>query len=236
MGKVMCYLANFVILKPMILKAVLWDWDNTLFNSWDTITLGWNAVLRHFGMQEHTLNEVKAFAHRSCRDAFPAFFGERSQEATEVFYDTVYKNRVVELMPGARQILTMLHENGIAMGVVSNKQSHTLKEEIEKCELGHFFQTAIGSGDVPHDKPAPDGINLALQNMNQSPLGAWYVGDTPVDVEAARSAGCISVVVHTRESCEPHQPEHFCATLGDLQRLLESVLRQQDKHAHAARS
>lgn len=216
----------------MILRTVIWDWDNTLFNSWDTITLGWNAVLRHFDRQEYTLNEVKAFAHRSCRDAFPAIFGERSQEATDIFYEAVYQNRVMELMPGARQVLSMLHERGIPLGVVSNKEAHTLRDEVHACGLSEFFQTVIGSGDVPHDKPAPDGIQLALQDMCHSPLGAWYIGDTPVDVEAARSAGCISVLVHTRVSCEPHQPEYFCTTLDELKHLLEGVLDQQSKHEH----
>lgn len=208
----------------MKLRAVLWDWDNTLFDSWETIHYGWCAVSTHFGLPEQSLSEIKAFAHRSCRDIFPELFGKDSDTATQIFYEAVSRHQVMKLMPGVADILGMLKEKGITMGVVSNKEGHTLRKEIEQCGLQDYFQVALGSGDVPHDKPAPHGIQQALGAIQHHATETWYVGDTPVDVEAALQAGCLSVVVHAKESCKPREPDHFCHTLGDLQKLFEEKI------------
>ncbi|RMF58732.1 MAG: HAD family hydrolase, partial [Calditrichaeota bacterium] len=57
-----------------------------------------------------------------------------------------------------------------------------------------LFETVICMEDVPgRGKPHPDGINLALQNLN---IGrAYYFGDTLNDIIAAKAAGIIPIGV-----------------------------------------
>lgn len=204
-------------------KAILWDWDNTLFDSWDIIHLGWNAVSEEFSLPILSLEEVKTFAHRSCRDIFPSLFLEESDRAANIFYKTVRANQRMTLMPGAQEILQFLHDQNILMGVVSNKEGNILRHEIETCGFSHFFSVIFGSGDVSHDKPAPDGIQQALDEIHLNPTDIVYIGDTPVDVEAAFKAGCTSIVVHTKASCEPRQPHYFCSDLIELKKLMEDI-------------
>ncbi len=62
-------------------KAVLFDWDNTLIDSWPVIFEATNATLTEFGHDPWTLEEIKGRVRKSLRNAFPEYYGDRWQEA-----------------------------------------------------------------------------------------------------------------------------------------------------------
>jgi phosphoglycolate phosphatase len=54
----------------------------------------------------------------------------------------------------------------------------------------------IGAGDAEADKPDPAPIHLALSRMGQvADRSVWYIGDTALDMQAARAAGVTAVLV-----------------------------------------
>ncbi|MCI5050547.1 MAG: HAD hydrolase-like protein, partial [Rickettsiales bacterium] len=55
-------------------RAILFDWDNTLVNTWPTIHEALNVLMREKGREEWTLDQTKANVKKSMRDAFPAMF------------------------------------------------------------------------------------------------------------------------------------------------------------------
>jgi phosphoglycolate phosphatase len=59
-----------------------------------------------------------------------------------------------------------------------------------------FFRAAFGAGDAAADKPNPAPLLLALRAcaVPASP-SAWYVGDTRLDMEAARATGLTAVLL-----------------------------------------
>ena len=61
--------------------------------------------------------------------------------------------------------------------------------------VGGFFEVIVGGDEVPRQKPAPDGLLLALERLGGRPEDAAYVGDSPFDMQAARSAGLYAVGV-----------------------------------------
>ena len=209
-----------------MIKAVLWDWDNTLFDSWDAIEKGWLAVIDHFNWPDLTIDKIKSFGHRSVRDIFPALFGEREKEARDVFLETFYKYQTIKTMPGAKEVLEFLNSHNIKQGIVSNKAGDILREEVKLSGLENYFDVILGSGDSERDKPSPHGIQKALDKLNIKPADTWFIGDAAVDVEAAQAAGCISVVVHLESSCQPKQPNYFCHTLHELRHLFSKYTNQ----------
>jgi phosphoglycolate phosphatase len=59
----------------------------------------------------------------------------------------------------------------------------------------HYFETLIGREDVTHPKPHPEPVLKALAAMNKDNRNAWLVGDTPMDILAAKAAGIGAVGV-----------------------------------------
>jgi phosphoglycolate phosphatase len=178
-------------------RAILFDWDNTLVDSWATIHDALNFLMEKMGKPAWTLAETRARAQRSLRETFPLIFGERWEEA-----GAIYMNRFREIhldrltaMPGREAMLRALHGDGIYLGIVSNKTGEVLRREAERLGWTGLFGSIVGAGDASVDKPSAEPVHLAL-----APSGVlagdevWFVGDAPVDIECARNSGCVAVL------------------------------------------
>jgi phosphoglycolate phosphatase len=181
-------------------RAILWDWDNTLVDAWAGVQAGMNAALRSFAMPEWSVEEVRARARLSLREAFPPLFGVEWEKARDIFYTEV-RARHLELilpLPGVPEAL----EAAAAwpQGVVSNKQGPILRQEVRHLSWDRHFKAVIGAGDAVADKPSPAPILLALEKIGIAPgPEVWFIGDTGVDMQAGKAAGCSSVLLGDAE-------------------------------------
>jgi phosphoglycolate phosphatase len=97
-------------------------------------------------------------------------------------------------MPGAAEAL--LAGATWPRGVVSNKAGDYLRAEVVHLGWSAHFTAVIGAGDAVADKPSPEPIFMALDKMGFSPSqDIWYLGDTALDMQAARAAGVTAVLV-----------------------------------------
>jgi len=179
-------------------RAILFDWDNTLVDTWGTISLALNAALTAMGHPNWSLEETRVRARASLRDAFPRMFGERWTEARDIFYAT-YRARHLETiraLPEAERVTSSLAALGHYLGVVSNKTGPLLRAEAAKLGWDRHFGRMVGAGDAKIDKPAPDPVYLATEKLAITDYNSvWFIGDAAIDVECARHAGCISIIV-----------------------------------------
>ncbi len=176
--------------------VLLYDWDNTLVDAWAGVTAAINATFAEFDRPLWTLEEVRQRVRGSLRDTFPEMFGPEWTRARDVFYAALEAAHLdhVRPMPGADAALAA----GAAwpQGVVSNKTGRYLRAEVAKLGWGAAFGAVVGAGDAAADKPDAAPILLALERLGQ-PAGAavWYLGDTALDMQAARAAGVLAVLV-----------------------------------------
>ncbi len=177
-------------------RAILFDWDNTLVDTWPLIHKALNMTLRHMEHPEWSLARVRAEVAHSMRDSFPAMFGERWQEAATHYQNSYRAIHLQELMalPGAEAMLAAIPED-VFVGVVSNKQGVTLRKEIPQLGWSEHFDVAIGSTDAPRDKPYADPALLALQDSGiEAGPDVWFIGDTIADLGCAKNAGMSAIL------------------------------------------
>ncbi len=177
-------------------RAILFDWDNTLVNTWPTIVECYHDTFTALGLTPWTAQEVKDRAHGSLRDVFPQLFGERAGEAERIFYETFHRIHLerLEPLPGAQALLARACSVGCYVAVVSNKVGDNLRAELAHLGWGRWISRAVGAKDAKRDKPAPDPIYLALDGTGIAPdHSVWMVGDTPADLKCAHAAGCFPV-------------------------------------------
>ena len=98
-------------------------------------------------------------------------------------------------MPGAAEALAA----GAAwpQGVVSNKAGRYLRAEVAHLGWAERISAPWSARATRRaDKPDPAPILLALQRLGH-PVDAsvWYLGDTALDMHAARAAGVTAVLV-----------------------------------------
>ncbi len=180
-------------------RAVVFDWDSTLVDNWGGITRALERTFVAMGRTPWTEVEVRANAKMSLRDSFPILFGERSEEATQLFYSgfEAVHLEMLRALDGAPDILEALLARGIPTAVVSNKNGGYLRREAAHLGWDRYFHRIIGATAAPRDKPAPDPVHLALEGTG-IPAGpeVWFVGDSAVDLACAHAAGCTAVLIH----------------------------------------
>jgi phosphoglycolate phosphatase len=179
-------------------RALLFDWDNTLVDSWATIHDALQQTLTAMGHAPWTLEESKARVRLSLRDSFPALFGTRWEEARQIYLDAFLATHLERLaaLPGAVELLEHLQGAGFYLGVVSNKTGPVLRREAERLGWSRYFGRLVGATDAAADKPDPAPIRMALEGSGiAAGPDVWYVGDTAIDMECAVNAGCRPILV-----------------------------------------
>jgi phosphoglycolate phosphatase len=210
-------------------RAILFDWDNTLVDSWGTIHEALNFLMRAMDKPEWSIAETRERVRLSLREAFPLHFGERWEEAREIYlgrFREIHLDRLTPL-PGRERMLRALAGEGIYLGVVSNKTGELLRREVARLGWSGFFGSIVGAGDAPADKPAREPVHLAL-SPSGVPAGeeVWFVGDTAVDMECALNSGCVAVLLGN--AMAPQEFARFAPRLSfadeaDLFRTLEGL-------------
>lgn len=211
-------------------RAVIFDWDNTLVETWPAIHAALTSTFTHYGMESWTFEQTKQRVRRSMRESFPPLFGARWEEAGAFFKDAFTAIHLDYLKPAAdaEAMLADLKGRGIYLGVVSNKNGDVLRQEAEHLGWGGYFGQIVGAFDAAHDKPAADPVHLALSGSGIA-CGpeVWFAGDTDIDLECAAISGCIPVLVRADPPCngefDEHPPAHYvmgCLALSNLIRRL----------------
>ena len=209
-------------------KAMLFDWDNTLVDSWPIIHAALNHTFKQFGMPEWDRKTVQQKSRKSLRDNFPPLFGTRWQEARTIYYNEYSRIHASMMQPlsGANSLLDYLHKQAFPVGIISNKRHENLQIEIKRLQWEKYFAFAYGSGAAGHDKPQPDMGQKALKQLQMtSPAGVYYVGDTLLDVEFAHQCQFQSIIIGNRQECgtPPIEAHHYFPNLDEFNHYLSSI-------------
>ena len=176
--------------------AIVFDWDNTLVDGWEAIHAALNATFRAFALPEWSREQVLGNVRRSLRESFPALFGAEWTAARDIFYAEITRRHLDVLRPLPGSAAALDAAAAFPLGVVSNKQGPILRAEARHLGWAPRFGALIGAGDAAADKPDPAPMRLCLAALRvpASPR-IWYVGDTALDMQAARAAGLTAVLL-----------------------------------------
>lgn len=213
--------------------TLLYDWDNTLVDTWPVIHQALTETFAAFGMEPWSMEQVKSHVARSMRDAFPDLFGERAEEAGELYIAAYrrYQFAWLKPLPGVLELLEAQAALPLKIGVVSNKRNTLLNAEIEHLGWGKYFDVIIGAGDAAHDKPDAAPALLALSRLGIAPAKeVWFIGDSNADLECAHNAA-LTPILYGELIEKEHDPDKqfyrgwgyaaYAAEHGELLGLIE---------------
>ena len=127
----------------------------------------------------------------------------------------------VPLHDGVGDLLAQLKARQIPIAIVTGRSWNTTEVILKHHGILGDFVTIIANDHVERPKPAPLGIQLALTRMKMDPDEIVYVGDSHVDIMAARAAGSRAVAalwdrVASRERLAVYDPHHWATHPSQL--------------------
>jgi phosphoglycolate phosphatase len=124
-------------------------------------------ALKHSAIPEHE------FAHLWPR--FEVLYGERCGLRSHPY-------------PGIHAALERLRRAGSVLAVVTNKEAVYTHRVLERHGLSEFFSLVVAGDTLPVRKPDPKVIQHALAALGADSGSVVLVGDSIIDVRAARAA------------------------------------------------
>jgi HAD superfamily hydrolase (TIGR01509 family) len=169
------------------IKAVLFDWDGTLLDSFHADS---SAYLAMFAEMRITwrLEELSQHYSPNWYDVYRAAgLPEDHWDAADAAWRKHYSGFRPKLIPGARKVLTAIGRR-YKMGLVTSGDRDRVLRQLREFRLTKSFQARVCSGDTEDKKPHPGPLNFALRCIGLQAANCVYVGDSPEDVQMAKSA------------------------------------------------
>lgn len=188
----------------MNFQAAIFDLDGTLINSLEDLADSANAMLASYGFPTHPLDPYRYFVGNGSRKLIerclpkekatdPDFVEEALQRYKEIYaHHTEDKTRPYV---GILSALQMLQQQGIPMGICTNKHQSAADEIVAHMFPAGLFQAVVGDRPGLLRKPNPQKVLQMAEEFGVAPNCVAYFGDTSVDMDTAHHAGFYAVGV-----------------------------------------
>ncbi|NBX52917.1 MAG: HAD family hydrolase [Proteobacteria bacterium] len=178
--------------------AIIFDWDNTLVDTWPLIQIAINKTMKHMNKDPWSLEKVRDTVHKSMRESFPEIFGNDWQKAGEIYKKSYTDINIdnLKLLNNSFELINFIYRKNIPQFLVSNKVGITLRKEVKKLQINELFFSIVGAQDANRDKPNFDPVDFALMSsgIETKKHKIWFIGDTIADVECALNIGAYPIV------------------------------------------
>jgi phosphoglycolate phosphatase len=208
-------------------RAVIFDLDGTLIDSYQAIYLAFHYTYSEMGLPPLSYQQVERAVGRGLAHTFRELLGEeRVPQALTLFrqkYEEVFRAHT-DLLPDVREVVESLQGRGIQLAVATNKLGRFSRAIFEHFGMDKMFAVILGDGDVSQNKPDPEMLYLAMDKMGVGKEETIFVGDSVIDIQTGKNAGIRVFAVPTgntdREDLVKAQPTVIMSRLLDLLSLV----------------
>ena len=215
------------------MRAVLFDFDFTLADSSTGVVECFAHGFERVGLPNVEPEAVRRTIGLTLDEALRILHGVEDPAVARAFFDA-FRERAADVMvpntrflEGATSVVAACRAAGLATAICSTKKRTHIEGVLERDGVTALFDAVIGYEDVARAKPAPDALHAALARLDVGTERALYVGDHPVDAEAATRAGVAFVAVLTgpsrREEFGAHAVREFLPSIDEVPRVLRAL-------------
>ena len=178
--------------------AIIFDLDGTLVDTAPDLLAALNVVLTAeghepvvpAGLRQMVGHGARALFEHALRRTGAPVSAPRLNALTEQFLAFYRANiaRGSRPFPGVPETLDLLAGQGAGLGVCTNKAQDLTELLLDELKLSRHFPAIFGGGRTPYAKPDPRPLLEVVAALKGHPKRAVLVGDSAIDVAAARAA------------------------------------------------
>ena len=205
--------------------TVLFDLDGTILDSKELIFASFVHTFEiHRPGYNLTDDELESFFGPTLQQSFSRYSKDQNEidEMIKTYreYNVSHHDEIVKPINGAKQLIKLLHNKGYKVGIVSSKKTDLVMRGLEVIGVFNYMDIVIGCDEVKTPKPAPDGILMAVAELQSK--NALYVGDTPSDIKAGKAANvktCGCLYVTDPDKIINAKPDYTISKLDDIVKI-----------------
>ena len=182
-------------------RALIFDLDGTLIDSRRDLIRSVSATLREMGREELHEDTISGYIGHGAPQLVGRALGsgateDECQRALK-FFLAYYEDHKLDstcAYPGVPEALE--HLAAFPMAVLTNKPVRVSMRILEELGLAKYFRAVYGGNSFETKKPDPLGARTILREFGVASAEAMLIGDSEVDVQAARNAGTLVAAVN----------------------------------------
>lgn len=180
--------------------AVFFDIDGTLVDSNGLHIEAWRRAFAEAG-HDITAHAIATQVGKGPDNLVPALIPGADEAVAKQLGDAhgaIFKRDYLEEVrpfPGAHDLVARVHDSGRIVALASSSSQEELDHYVKLLDIAGLVDVSTTIDDVQRSKPAPDIFTAARDKAGVAADAVVVLGDSPYDMEPARTCGMRRVAV-----------------------------------------
>lgn len=210
-------------------RAIIFDADGTLFDTFELIVSAYHHVADVHGLVRPTPEQVRDQLGKSLPDIFRHFYPDANIEELLHTNNTYFAANAMKsaAFDGVADLLVELKAQGYMLGILTSGGSKII-DSLQQHSLHPYFSSIVHHERIQNAKPDPEGFLLACLECDVLPHEAIMIGDTTYDIDTGKNAGAFATIAVTHgsgtlESLQQSNPTYIADGMSGVRDILASI-------------
>jgi beta-phosphoglucomutase family hydrolase len=190
-------------------KTILWDMDGVISDSYSLHFAAWQDTFAKRGIEFTKQDFTGLFGTRNDFIIGSIMGRELPEKDIKIMVqekEEAFRRKAIgriKPFPGVVRLLDALKKGNFGLGLVSSAPRENIDLALSQLDLTGVFNCIVSGQEVPESKPNPQIYLLAAEKLQAIPNDCVVIEDSPLGVQAAKTAGmkCLAVTnTHRREN------------------------------------
>ena len=208
--------------KKQAKQILVWDWDNTLVNSFDALHQTYLILNQRYRIKKRWTKKDSAvqmnmLTHEALKRFAPLADQKKLLKDFHDCYALFVKS--IQAMPGVEKVLQWASENGFLNVLASHKPIDDLNDALVHFGLQAYFHTILGDGILSENKTMPEYAQKVLKLYPN--CKCWYViGDGFVDMQLGVNLGAQNILITSTPPIPQLKKVHIDHKVSKLEEII----------------
>ena len=210
-------------------RGFIFDIDGTITSTYDLIFASFNYVDEKYLHKSFTNDEMASLFGPTEEVILRELMNGNYEEARKDYFDFYTKrhNEMADIFPGIREALQFIKSMHLPISIYTGKGKKSAEITLRKIGVYDYFDMIVTGDDVENFKPSPEGIIKFLDKFKLECDKVLMIGDSVVDIEAAKGAGVRSALVlwdsYSSANADNHGADYVFTSVGQFNKFLREM-------------